>query len=322
MKNNVLILSAGRRVELVKAFNVELKRLVPAARVLAVDLNPSLSSACQVADSYFKAPRVTSKEYIAFLKNLCATENVGLVIPTIDTELLALSAHREDFERDGINLVVSDHDLVRDCRDKNLTKDLFLNLGIAYPKIFSRDAIEFPCFMKPYDGSCSIGAQALMESSSLAVEQLNNPKNMFMELVPSDYKEYTVDVYYDQFGQLKCFVPRLRIETRAGEISKGVTRKNHVYDYLLDKLTNLSGARGCITLQIFVNEETRDYKGLEINPRFGGGYPLSYSAGANFPSMLINEYLLGKNLDFYDKWQPNYLMLRYDASVFVDNYEG
>ena len=88
------------------------------------------------------------------------------------------------------------------------------------------------------------------------------------------------------------------METRAGEIIKGLTLKGDVYNYLKDKITNLTGARGCITLQLFYNQKTKEVKAIEINPRFGGGYPLSYSAGANFPKMLIQEYLLNENIDF------------------------
>lgn len=322
MKNNILILSAGRRVELVNAFVVELNELLPGAKVFAVDLKPELSSACQVAYESFQAPPVTFDEYIPFLKKLCLDNDVGLVIPTIDTELLVLSGCREDFARMGINLIVSENNLVRLCRDKNLSKELFEKIGITYPIIFNKDAIDFPCFMKPYDGSCSIGAKALLTASDLTDEYIDNPKNMFMELIPGSYKEYTIDAYFDRNEKLRCFVPRLRLETRAGEISKGVTRKDHVYDFLLDKLDGLEGACGCITIQLFVNETTLDYKGLEINPRFGGGYPLSYSAGANFPNMLIREYLLDQHLDFYDRWKADYLMLRYDAAIFVENYES
>jgi carbamoyl-phosphate synthase large subunit len=100
-------------------------------------------------------------------------------------------------------------------------------------------------------------------------------------------------------------------------VSKGVTRKNHVYDYLLEKLTALKGARGCITLQLFNNVKTGRFAALEINPRFGGGYPLSYSAGALYPGWLIDEYLLGRDVPFLDSWESNLMMLRYDAKVLV-----
>ncbi|MEI8597182.1 hypothetical protein P4S64_04325 [Vibrio sp. M60_M31a] len=79
----------------------------------------------------------------------------------------------------------------------------------------------------------------------------------------------------------------------------------------------LKGARGCITFQLFVNEETESVKGLEVNPRFGGGYPLSNDAGAKFTDWLIKEYLQEEDIDFFDSWEPNLLMLRYDAKVLV-----
>ena len=151
---------------------------------------------------------------------------------------------------------------------------------------------------------------------------LNNEKNMFMELIPSYYDEYTIDVYYDRKGKLKSFVPRLRIETRSGEVSKGVTKNNFIYEHLLNKLPNLIGARGCITLQMLVCEKEDVYKAIEINPRFGGGYPLSYSAGANYPRMLIREYFLDEQIDFSNDWEINLLMLRYDSKILLNDYKS
>ena len=78
----------------------------------------------------------------------------------------------------------------------------------------------------------------------------------------------------------------------------------------------LPGAKGCITFQFFVNKETCDIKGLEINPRFGGGYPLTHQAGARFTDYLISEYFCGKEVDFYDGWESDLLMLRYDAGIY------
>ena len=39
-------------------------------------------------------------------------------------------------------------------------------------------------------------------------------------------QEYTLDILTDFAGRVRCVVPRLRIETRAGEVSKGMTVKN------------------------------------------------------------------------------------------------
>ncbi|BCA66194.1 ATP-grasp domain-containing protein [Fluviibacter phosphoraccumulans] len=314
---NILVLSAGRRVELVEAFKTELVLRGLDLKVLATDMKPEFSAACQIADGWIRAPRVTDPNYINFLLNLCKSEKISLVIPTIDTELLLLAQNRELFASFGIDLVVSDTVLVQKCRDKRLTAKLFSELNISTPQIFDRSNIKFPCFAKPYDGSCSVGAAPIFTREMLTNAVLADEKMMFMELIDASYEEYTVDAYYDREGSLCCFVPRQRIEVRAGEINKGVTRRHHVYAYLLDKLKLLQGARGCITLQLFCKANAANFAALEINPRFGGGFPLSYSAGANYPGWLIDEYLLDQQVNFKDDWEADLLMLRYDAKVLV-----
>jgi len=315
--NNILVLSAGRRVELVEAFQEELISRNLDAHVFALDSRPAYSAACHVAYDSKEAPRVTQPEYLDFLFEICIQWRIGLVIPTIDTELLLLATNRNEFIAKGIQVVISDQELVRVCRDKRLTADLFTEIEISSPKIYPKDSLRFPCFAKPYDGSCSIGAMQVDSRDDLSDFVLEDDKMIFMEFIGEDFSEYTIDAYYDKHGSLRSMVPRERLEVRAGEISKGITRRNEVYSYLLPRLKKIQGARGCITLQVFVKHSDGVFAAIEINPRFGGGFPLSYSAGANYPGWLIDEYLLGRQVSFYDEWEENLLMLRYDAKVLV-----
>ena len=141
---------------------------------------------------------------------------------------------------------------------------------------------------------------------------------MFMEYIDkSIYKEFTVDMYYDKSHRLKSIVPRERMEIRAGEISKGRTVKSGLMDYLKFRFEKIDGCIGCICMQVFFNRHPFDIVGIEINPRFGGGYPLSYAAGANFPELLIREYFFNEPLFYADDWKDNLLMLRYDDAVYV-----
>lgn len=320
-KTNILILSAGRRVDLTLAFKNELTQLIPDGLVFAIDLAPNLSAACQIADHHFQAPRVTSRAYIPFLLDLCREYNIGLIIPTIDTELQTISRNLKLFKDHGISAVVSDIGLVEKCRDKRKTASLFSSLGIDSPVLMERDMLSFPLFAKPFDGSCSIGANTILRKEDLTEVMLNDDKLMFMELIGKEFTEFTVDIYYDKKGTLRCLVPRQRVEIRAGEISKGITKKSFIYDYLLHKTKKIPGARGCLTLQLFANEKTSEIKAIEINPRFGGGYPLSYEAGANYPKWLIQEYLLEEDLEFFEDWEENLLMLRYDSKVLVHDFK-
>ncbi|MFI3246990.1 MAG: ATP-grasp domain-containing protein [Ferrimonas sp.] len=317
MKSNILVCSAGRRVDLVRSFSKSLKDYIHDGKVFCTDMNPELSAACYISDGFFKSPRVTDIGYIDFLLEECIENEIGLVIPTIDTELILFSENKDLFKEHDITLLISDAELISLCRDKRETTKLFGELNIDRPIIYDKDHLRFPCFCKPYDGSCSIGAIAVNESSELTKDLLSNPKNIFMELIPKSYCEYTIDAYYTNNGILKCLVPRKRLEVRGGEVSKGVTRKNFVYDYLLKRVSTLKGAMGCITFQLFVNEDNKLIKGLEINPRFGGGYPLSHDSGARFTDWLVQEYFCNRRIEFFDNWEDNLTMLRYDAKVLV-----
>lgn len=316
-KNNILILSAGRRVDLVQSFKNEVLSRGLKSKVYASDLNPQLSAACVFSDESFATPSISDPSYGKFVYELCIKYKIGLIIPTIDTDLLILSRLRQKFIDEGIYIVVSKESLILDCCDKRKTIKLFNELGISSPDIYPVSNLKFPCFVKPYDGSSSIGARLIASKSDLSESLISNQKMMFMEYIDHSYDEYTIDAYYDFNENLKCFVPRQRLAVRAGEVSKGRTRRDDTYEFLLKKLPLIKGARGCITIQIFVHKTEFAIFGLEINPRFGGGYPLSYSAGANFSGWLIDEYLLGKELPFFDRWEKDLVMLRYDAKVLI-----
>lgn len=314
---NILILSAGRRVELVQDFKTEAARFSDDIQVFTTDLNPVMSAACQVSDGAFSVPPIAADEYIDAVFAIAEKNSVGLIIPTIDTELQKLADARDRFEQAGIHIIISDPELITICRDKRFTAGLFNRHGIDSPEIYEREDLTFPCFAKPYDGSRSIGAKYIHSAEDLSYDLLSDPKIIFCRYIDitNEFTEFTVDLYYDRAGRLKCAVPRERLEVRSGEVSKGATRKNNLYSLMLEKMPVLEGARGCITAQFFCKDDT--VYGIEINPRFGGGFPLTYAAGGHYPGWLISEYLYGKDIPFFDQWENNLIMLRYDAKVLV-----
>jgi len=319
---NILITSAGQRVSLVRAFKKEITAIGKSAKVFTVDMNPQLSPACQVSDGFFKVKRVTDPLYIPELVQLCEREDIRMIIPTIDTELQVLSEHRDCFESKGIHVIVSAKAFVDACRDKRMINEFFKERGIEIPKSIDKENPTFPLFIKPYDGSLSVDTFLVKSIDQLTEYQLTNPKLMFMEYMDkNDYDEYTIDMYYGRDHHVKAIVPRLRIHVRAGEINKGLTCKNEILTLLKDKLGYIEGAVGCLTTQVFLGKTNRRMVGIEINPRFGGGYPLSYRAGANFPGWLLSEYFLNKPVDYMESWEDNLLMLRYDDEVLVHDYK-
>lgn len=318
MRRNVLITSVGKRVALVKIFKETSARFFDSIKIYTTDMIPEMAPAGYVSDDCFQVPRVTNSSYVQCLLSICIEHDIGMIIPTIDTELSILAENRALFESQGIKVIVSDKNFIAVCRDKRNTGDFFLSRGIRIPQPIDRNAPTFPLFAKPYDGSLSKDLYYVACREDLTPEILSNTKLMFMEYIDkSIYKEFTVDMYYDKSHRLKSIVPRERMEIRAGEISKGRTVKSGLMDYLKFRFEKIDGCIGCICMQVFFNRHPFDIVGIEINPRFGGGYPLSYAAGANFPELLIREYFFNEPLFYADDWKDNLLMLRYDDAVYV-----
>lgn len=316
---NIAILSAGRRVELVQAFVEQAAHLSPRSRVFALDMRPELSSACQVAHQNAACPPALAPDYPGFLEAFFERQSIGLVIPTIDTDLQVLAENRARWATMGTFVSIPEPAVVSMCRNKRLSEALFSKIDVRYPELYSAAHIRFPAFVRPVSGSSSVGAMRLNESSDLTPGLLTDPTMIVTEYIGPPFVEYSVDAYFDQNSKFIAALPRRRIETRAGEISKGITVKAGLYRRLAATLGRWQGMRGCITLQVFYEDSRDDVVGIEINPRFGGGFPLSYSAGANYPGWLIGEYLCATPPVFFDAWQDRLLMLRYDAKILVSD---
>ena len=321
-KKNILILSAGRRVSLVHGF-VEAARECSKVdiKVYTADMSPHLSAACQISDGQFTLPHVSNDGYEHALAELCQSESIGIVIPTIDTELHILAGLRDRFIKSGVTVLVCDSDFVNICDDKRKTAKFFCQKQLPTPDLYDPLELTFPVLVKPYDGSLSAGVYLLKSQQDLTANILDNPKNIYCKYIDhTKYEEFTVDMYYDKHSVLKCVVPRKRLEVRGGEVAKALADKNEIVQFLFDHLRRVEGARGCLTLQLFRNSKTLDHQYIEINARFGGGYPLSRLAGADFQKWILQEYLLNQSLEVMNEWREKTLMLRYDAEVIVNNY--
>ncbi|WP_111682657.1 ATP-grasp domain-containing protein [Winogradskyella tangerina] len=321
---NILITSAGRRVSLIRAFQKELKTIFPEAKVFASDSEPVLSAACHVADAYFDVPRLDNHQYINSLLKLCDDHDIGLIIPTIDTELLSLSKHKAQFEAIGVQIVISKVSFIKKCRDKRAIHEFFETHNIAVAKEYSKSNYQLPLFIKPVDGSRSVDTYIVESEEDLTDYHFSNDKLMFLDYLDhNDYDEFTCDLYYSKEGDLKCAVPRKRLEVRDGEVYKALTKRNGLVDFITKNLKRIEGAVGCLTLQLFIHKsDASKIYGIEVNPRFGGGFPLSYLAGANFPKWIIEEYLLSKSIeDKFDVWESDLLMIRYDDEILVHGYK-
>ena len=131
---NILITSAGKRVVLVQIFQRTLQEMGLDAKVFTTDMRPTMAPAGIISDECIPVPRCTADNYIDSLLDICREKQIGVVIPTIDTELLVLAENHQRFLDQGVRLAVPDKDFIRICRDKRLTKEFFQQTGIAVPQ--------------------------------------------------------------------------------------------------------------------------------------------------------------------------------------------
>ncbi len=225
------------------------------------------------------------------------------------------------FAAAGCRVLVSNPDVIDVCQDKRKTYRFLIKNGfdaaltMSVRSALAKRAIDWPCFLKPWDGSAGRENAVARNRKDLLFYAKRIPNVICQEFVEGT--EFTCDVYVDFDMKVRCVVPRKRIEVRAGEMSKGQIVKNarimHEAAALVEKL---GAGPGVITLQLFLTDDDK-VKFIEINPRFGGGAPLSIKAGANFPKWIVQELTGRKTNMCPDAFKDGLTMLRYDSEVWL-----
>lgn len=326
MAENVMLSAAGRRVALMHLLEQSMADLNIHGGVLATDLH-ALSPAMQMAREIALVPPYRDPNCLDFLLNLCETYHIRLIVPTIDPELVFYAKHRTAFANVGCQINVSDSSAIDLSFDKLkthewlATQDLPRVRQATLPQVLSGEAkLDLPVIIKPRRGSSSIGITIARTFEQLQARA--HESDLLVQSIATG-REYTVDVFVDRDGNCRCAVPRRRIETRGGEVSKGVTVRNReVIDLAWQVAQTLPGAYGVMNIQIFHDPTTNQLAVIEINPRFGGGYPLSEEAGAPMTRWLLEDVLKYPTTSRADMWREGLVMLRYDAAVFVDAKEA
>lgn len=315
---NVLITSAGRRVSLLKAFQEAVNPL--GSSVFAGDID-SLAPSLYVSDMGFALPSISMTGYIDSLLDIVREHRIKLIVPTIDTELPALSKAAIRFREFGCCVLISSEQLVEISRDKWLTYQYFSKHGIKIPSSWLPENIP-DCglpeylFVKPRDGSASQHAHRIHKDQLDSVLPLV-PNPVIQEDVLG--QEITIDALIDLEGKPVHYVPRLRVKTIGGESVQGVTISDselrdwivHVLDIIADY-----GGLGPITIQAFLADKGPVLS--EINPRFGGGFPLTNAAGGRYPEMIVKN-LKGERLSAaFGEYQIGLHMSRYHVELFTE----
>lgn len=313
---NILFTCVGRRVELIQQFK---KISSPDCPVLIYGTDSSdTAPALFFCDYRFRSPLICEDSYIPFLLGICEKNKIDLLIPTIDTDLLLLSKTKDQFNSVGTKVLISPESFINKCRDKRLTGKLFESANLLSPPCFDNVIhynLGFPAFIKPLDGSSSIDAYKISNET-----ELHNFASRLSDYIIQPFvcgEEYTVDVFCDFDGNPIFITPRRRIAVRSGEVLKTEICQDELIICEIKRLIDVIKPIGPITVQLIREKGTSKDWYIEINPRFGGGSPLSMKAGADSAAAIV-EIMNGTDNTYDVSAAVNHLFFsRYDQSIQI-----
>ncbi len=334
---NILFTCAGRRNYLLEYFK---KELGSNGSVMAADMQKT-APAMIAADKPFIVPGIYEPNYIDVLLNICKSEKINAVISLNDLELPILASHKERFDNYNVKLLIPSQNVINICFDKWETHKFINSLGYKSPKTFltlneaissiEKNILTFPLVLKPRWGSASIGIEFSnnIKELELAYKLLNLKlsRTILCEASKEDIKhailiqehvsgtEYGIDVLNNLNGEVADVCVKEKLAMRAGETDKAVLRNNTEIEKIGFQLGHNLSHIGNLDCDVF--EKNGVYYILEMNPRFGGGYPFSQMAGANYPAAII-AWLQGKTFDFSSfKKRYNQIFAKCDKMVKV-----
>ncbi len=313
---NILFTGVGRRIELLQAFRNAALVLNKDLKIYGADM-AGTAPALAFCDFSRKVVSMKDDYYIDNLLEICAEDKIDLLVPTIDTDLLVLAKNKNRFEAINTRVMISEPDKVLICRDKNNTSQFFIDCGLHAPmpvNDWTQYRGGYPAFIKPKDGSSSINAFKVENESELKVYANQVADYIVQPFI--DGREYTIDIFCDWNGVPVSIAPRERVQVRAGEVLK---TKIFMDPQMIEEskiLCNAFKPCGPITVQLI-----RDSKGIdwfiEINPRYGGGAPLSMKAGARSAEAIL-RLLDGEPAGLFTKIEDGAIYSRFDQSVCIE----
>lgn len=322
MSKKILFTSPGRRFELINFFKEEFAGY----EFIGADAFQT-SPAAYILDRVYEVPLKIDEQYVDEVIEVCKKEKPEFVIPLLDPELPQFAKNKKRFEEIGVHVWVPDFDVVELSNDKYLTYTRFKNTTIDLPQTWLlKENLSFAdlssyekLVLKPCKGSASKGIYKVSPKEVKEVtasEKLDVESYIVQQYINFEY-EVTVDLYGDGAGKVVEYCQRKRISTRGGEVEKGITVNLPAVTELVKKVVSDLMILGVVNIQVMV-KDSKVYLG-EINPRFGGGYPLAHKAGANLIQHIKNYMNKVPYENIGDsRYKENFYMLRYDNAFYTD----
>lgn len=313
---NVILTCAGRRNYIVKYFQEALNNQ---GMVFACDVSPE-AAALQEADRSFVLPPINDENYLDKLLCLCNKNSISLLISLHDLELPILAEQHDRFAKIGTTLAVSSPEVINICFDKWATFQFLTSHNIPTAKTYlslseARQAIatgeiEYPVVVKPRWGTASIAIEypeddeelelayryvnKLLTKTFLANVSASEPDKCVIIQERLTGQEYGLDIVNNLQGYYQSTFVKRKLKMRAGETDRAITIFSKQLKELGQNLSQKLGHIANLDCDVMMNDF--GYAVLEMNPRFGGGYPFSHYAGVNLPAALI-AWSKGENIN-------------------------
>ncbi|HZT95991.1 MAG TPA: ATP-grasp domain-containing protein [Chloroflexota bacterium] len=312
-----LFTSAGRRVELIRAFAAASEKLGGRVGVVVADCD-ALAPTLHLGVRRYLVPRLDHPSYLETILGICRREAVSHIFPLIDPDVPFLNRHRAALAEEGVQVCSVLPQGVEIVEDKWQARQFFERLGLHTPTSWrgadlNPEAMSYPLFIKPRRGSAGEGASAVRDSDELRflLRRVDDP--IVQELLPGP--EITCDVVADWTGDVFSVIQRQRISVRGGEVTKGVTVNHPAVAEACVAIAGALPVSGPVTVQCLMKDGMPHF--TEINGRMGGGIPLALASGVPFPEWLMTK-ALGLEGDLGDgSYREGVYVTRFDDGFFI-----
>jgi carbamoyl-phosphate synthase large subunit len=275
----VLFTCAGQRVDIVDAFSRA------GATTVATDVNP-LAPALYHADRHALVPRIEEADYVPALRDLVTEHDVRLIVPLTDLDQVTLARARDDL---NALVLLPDAETVERLGDKYLAHVLFEERGIASPPTWLPNGVpddaHFPLLVKARHGFGSRHIYRAADRAQLGFFLGYTPVDSIVQACLSG-EEFSIDVFCDLDGRCLNAIPRTMIESKGGESIKGMTIRDEALIEVGRDVAEKLQLVGPANIQCFREADGSHFL-TDINPRFGGGFPLPLAAGGRYPELAL-----------------------------------
>jgi carbamoyl-phosphate synthase large subunit len=311
----ILLSCIGRRGYIAEYFKAYLK---PGDLLIGTG-NSEWTSGFKYCDLAVILPDIYHPDYVPALIQICQQHKVDALLSFSDLDIDVLSRHLPQLRQVGVLPIVTSSVVNEICFDKYCTYQFLKQHGFDTPETYIslEEAVKaidagqaaFPLMVKPRRGSGSNNLFRARNLKELDVFFHYAPDMLIQETISG--QEHGFDICNDLQGQVLSVVPRRKLAMRSGETDRAETSDNsnliEVGLRLGEKLGYL-GHVGPLDVDFFVAGDRIFI--LELNPRFGGGYPLSHLAGADFPRLIFKMIKGQQVTPEIGNYRPGFLMMK------------